>query len=402
MIPLSSRLAAVVPSASATVSAAAKQLSSEGRDIVDLGLGEPDFDTPRHIVEAAYAAGLRGDTRYPLTGGELDLRRAVADKLRRDNAVDYEMNEIIVSNGAKQVIFNALMATLEPGNEVVLCAPYFGSYESMTALLGGVSVPVTCAAANGFRLTPAQLEAVITDRTRWIILNHPSNPTGVVYSHAELRDLGDVLDRHPQVNVMSDEIYEHIIFDDRRFISFGDACPELRDRTLIVNGVSKAYAMTGWRIGYGAGPAELITAMTTVQSQATSGACSIAQAAALAALDGPQDHIDVFRQAFEARRNVVAEAVATIDGLSLVLPGGAFYAYIGCDELIGATAPTGAVLGDDTAVSRYLLDAAGVASVPGAAYGMSSFFRLSTASSAATLSDAMVRIGSVVAELVRP
>ena len=399
MIRISSRLAAVVPSASATVSAAAKQLSARGRDIVDLGLGEPDFDTPPHIVEAAHAAGLRGDTRYPLTGGTIDLRRAVVDKLQRDHAVDYDTDEIIVSNGAKQVIFNALMATLEPGDEVVLCAPYFGSYESMTALLGGVSVPVACAPDNGFRMTPAQLDDAITERTRWIILNHPSNPTGVVYSHAELRGLGDVLQRHPHVNVMSDEIYEHIIFDGRRFVSFAEACPQLRERTLIVNGVSKAYAMTGWRIGYGAGPTALITAMITVQSQATSGACSIAQAAALAALDGPQDHIGMFRSAFEERRDVVAEAVAGIDGLSLVVPGGAFYAYVGCDALIGATTTAGVVLDDDTAVSRFLLDAAGVASVPGAAYGMSPFFRLSTASSAQTLADAMGRIGAAVAEL---
>ena len=399
MFRLASRLAAVVPSASATVSAAAKRLSAQGRDIIDLGLGEPDFDTPPHIVEAAHAAGLRGDTRYPLTGGTLDLCRAVADKLHRDHGVDYDTNEIIVSNGAKQVIFNALVATLEPGDEVVLCAPYFGSYESMTALLGGVSVPVACAPKNGFRLTPEQLDDAITERTRWIILNHPSNPTGVVYSHSELRELGEVLEHNPHVNVLSDEIYEHIIFDGRRFVSFAEAYPELRERTLIVNGVSKAYAMTGWRIGYGVGPAELITAMTTVQSQATSGACSIAQAAALAALDGPQDHIGVFRSAFEARRNVVADAVAAIDGLALVTPGGAFYAYVGCDALIGARARSGVVLDDDTAVSRFLLETAGVASVPGAAYGMSPFFRLSTASSAETLADAMQRIGSAVSEL---
>lgn len=399
MIRLSSRLDAVVPSASATVSTAAKHLSAQGRDIVDLGLGEPDFDTPPHIIDAAHAAAVRGETRYPLTGGTLDLCRAVVEKLRRDHGVEYDTNDVIVSNGAKQVIFNALMATLEPGDEVVLCAPYFGSYESMTALLGGVSVPIACTPANGFRLTPAQLDDAITERTRWIILNHPSNPTGVVYSHAELRELGAVLEHHPHVSVLSDEIYEHIIFDGRRFVSFAEACPELRERTLIVNGVSKAYAMTGWRIGYGAGPAELITAMTTVQSQATSGACSIAQAAALAALGGQQDHIDVFRSAFEARRNVVADAVAAIDGLSLVTPGGAFYAYVGCDALIGATTASGDVLDDDTAVSRFLLDTAGVASVPGAAYGMSPFFRLSTASSAETLADAMGRIGSAVSEL---
>lgn len=396
MIHIANRLSAVVPSASATVSAAAKVLIAEGRDVIDLGLGEPDFDTPGHIVAAASRAAEAGDTRYPPTGGTTALKSAVCDKLRRDHNLTFERDEIIVSNGAKQVIFNALMATLEAGDEVLLCAPYFGSYESITALLGGVVVPIECDEADGFALTPEGLEASISQRTRWLVLNHPSNPTGVVYSAEQLSSFGEVLGRHPHVNVATDEIYEHVIFDDRQFVSFGRACPDLRDRTLIVNGVSKAYAMTGWRIGYGAGPAHLIAAMVTVQSQATSGACSVAQAAAVEALNGPQDHIDEFRSAFERRRNLVVDAVAGINGLTLATPGGAFYAYIGCGGLLGAVTPRGDELVDDTAVSRFLLEEVGVATVPGSAYGLSPFFRISTASADEVIVDALDRLAVAV------
>lgn len=399
MIPLASRLGAVVPSASASVSATAKVLVASGRDVIDLGLGEPDFDTPSHVVEAAAAAARRGDTRYPPTGGTAALKVAVVDKMHRDHGLTYERDEIVVSNGAKQVIFNALMATLEVGDEVLLCAPYFGSYESITSLLGGVTVAIDCPESDGFALTPERLDAAISPRTRWIVLNHPSNPTGVVYSHDDLRAFGAVLARHPRVNVLSDEIYEHIIFDQRRFVSFAEACPELRERTLVVNGVSKAYAMTGWRIGYGVGPTNLIAAMTTVQSQATSGACSVAQAAAVEALAGDQRHIDDFRAAFERRRDLVVEALAHVDRLTLAAPGGAFYAYIGCSGLIGTAAPGGTPLSDDTMVSKFLLETAGVATVPGAAYGLSPFFRISTASADDVIADALARIATAVARL---
>ncbi|BAN02320.1 pyridoxal phosphate-dependent aminotransferase [Ilumatobacter coccineus] len=402
MTSLAGRLAAVVPSASASVSAAARSLAAAGHDIVDLGLGEPDFDTPAHIVAAAARAAEAGDTRYPPTGGTPALKAAVIDKMRRDHGIDVAPGEVIVSNGAKQVIFDALMATLEPRDEVLLCAPYFGSYESMTALLGGTTVAVDCPERDGFALTPERLEEAITECSRWLILNHPSNPTGVVYSHDELRAFGDVLAEHPQVSVLSDEIYEHIIFDERRFVSFSTACPELRDRTLVVNGVSKAYAMTGWRIGYGVGPAHLIAAMTTVQSQITSGACSVAQAAAVEALTGPQQHIDEFRSAFERRRDLVVDAIADIDELTLATPGGAFYAYLGCARLIGATTSAGEVLADDVAVAAYLLDNVGVATVPGAAYGLSPYVRISTASADNVIADALTRIATAAADVRHP
>ena len=263
----SSRLDPVQPSASAWVSQAAKDAKARGEDVIDLGLGEPDFDTPAHIVEAAHQAALRGETRYPPTNGTLEMRQAVVDKLARENALTYAVDEVIVSNGAKQVLFNAMMATLEDCDEVLMCAPYFGQYKDIVLILGGEAVALKCPAENGFRLTPAQLEAAITPKTRWIMLNLPSNPAGAVYSDDDLRDLGAVLERHPNVLILSDEIYEHILFDGRKFLSFADANPALKERTLTVNGVSKAYAMTGWRIGYGAGPKPLIAAMTKVQSQ---------------------------------------------------------------------------------------------------------------------------------------
>lgn len=396
-----SRLDAVQPSASASVSQAAKAAKARGEDVIDLGLGEPDFDTPAHIVEAAHLAALRGETRYPPTHGTAEMRQAVVDKLQRENDLGYALDEVIVSNGAKQVLFNALMATLEPGDEVLMCAPYFGQYKDIVLILGGAPVALECPAENGFRLTPQQLEMAITPKTRWILLNLPSNPAGAVYSGEDLRALGAVLEAHPHVLVLSDEIYEHILFDGRAFLSFAAANPQLKDRTLTVNGVSKAYAMTGWRIGYGAGPKPLIAAMSKVQSQICSGACSVAQAAAAAALNGPQDEVAVFRAAFEARRDLVVERVARIAGLTLDPPGGAFYAFIGCAGLIGAQTPDGKTLEDDTAVTAYLLDDAGIAAVPGSAYELSPFFRISTATSLEVLDVAMDRIAASVAKLKR-
>ena len=395
-----SRLAPVQPSASMAVSQNAKALAAAGHDVIDLGLGEPDFDTPGHIVEAAHAAALAGQTRYPPTGGTAALKSAIAEKLKRENGLTYGPEEVIVSNGAKQVIFDALMATLEPNQEVLLCAPYFGSYSDAVLILGGTPVGLACPAEVGFRLTPDMLEAAITPSTRWLFLNLPSNPAGAVYDAADLRALGDVLARHPQVLVLSDEIYEHILFDGREFMSFAAVCPDLRDRILCVNGVSKAYAMTGWRIGYGAGPQALISAMTTVQSQISSGVCSVAQAAAVAALTGPQDDVARFRQAFERRRDLVVGRVADMPLLTLDPPGGAFYAFIGCTAAIGATAPDGSVIEDDTGFVQYLLNEGKVAAVPGSAYGLSPFFRISTATSDDTLSQAMDRIAGCVSKLV--
>ncbi|CUH46664.1 pyridoxal phosphate-dependent aminotransferase [Ruegeria atlantica] len=394
-----SRLAQVKPSASAWVSQAAKEAKARGEDVIDLGLGEPDFDTPGHIKEAAHQATLRGETKYPPTNGTLTMRQAVVDKLRRKNNLDFALDEVIVSNGAKQVLFNAFMATLEPGGEVLLCAPYFGQYKYITTILGGVPVPLIYPQEAGFRLMPEQQSKAITPKTRSILLNQPSNPSGAVYSDDEIKALGAVLADHESVLILSDEIYEHILFDDRVFRSFVALCPDLQNRTLTVNGVSKAYAMTGWRIGYGAGPKDLIVAMTKVQSQISSGACSIAQAAAAAALNGPQEDVRRFCAAFERRRDLVVERVAHIPGLTLEAPGGAFYGLIGCADLIGAKTPDGDTITDDTDVTAYLLKAARVAAVPGSAYDLSPFFRISTAASEEVLSTAMDRIAAAVADL---
>lgn len=399
---LASRLAAVKPSASMAASMAAKALRAKGFDVIDLGLGEPDFPTPPHIAEAAHRAALAGETLYTAAAGTPALRAAVAEKFRRENGLDYTADEIVVANGAKQIIFNALMATVNEGDEAILPAPYFVSYPEMVKLFGGVPVTPVCGADTGFRLTPQMLEAAITPRTKWLFLNMPGNPSGAVYSREQLQALGAVLERHPQVLILSDEIYEHILFDNRSFLSFGAACPRLRDRTLIVNGVAKAYAMTGWRVGYAAGPAPLLKAMTTVQSQSVTSVAAPMQAAALAALTGPQDCIPRFREAFERRRDLVVAGVAKIPGLSLPPPDGAFYAYIGCAGLIGKVTPDGSRLATDTDVSDYLLNHAHVGSVPGAAYGVSPFFRISTATADAVLTEALTRIARAVTNLKDP
>ena len=398
MTYVADRLAAVKPSASMAVSMAAKALRAQGVDVIDLGLGEPDFPTPAHIVEAAFKAAAAGETLYTASAGTPALRTAIAEKFKRENGLNYLPDEITVANGAKQIIFNALMATLNPGDEAILPTPYFVSYPEMVKLLGGVPVTPACPADTGFRLTPEVLQAAITPRTKWLFLNMPGNPSGAVYAATELQALGAVLAQHPHILILSDEIYEHILFDGRTFVSFGAACPDLRDRTLIVNGVAKAYAMTGWRIGYAAGPAPLIKAMNTVQSQSVTSVAAPMQAAALAALTGPQDCIAQFRAAFERRRDLVVAGIGTIPGLTLAPPEGAFYAYIGCAALIGKRTANGETLTDDTAVTQYLLTS-GVAAVPGTAYGLSPFFRISTATSDAVLTEAIARIKAAVAAL---
>lgn len=396
---LSSRLSAVKPSASMAASQAAKALQAKGVDAIDLSLGEPDFPTPPHIVEAAYQAARAGQALYTGAAGTSEVREAVAGKFRRENGLDCAAEDIVVANGAKQIIFNALLATLEAGDEVILPAPYFVSYPEMVKLLGGAPVIVECPETAGFRLTAELLEGAITPRTKWLFLNMPGNPSGAVYPEADLNALSAVLARHPQVLVLSDEIYEHIIFDGRDFVSFGKACPELKDRSLIVNGVSKAYAMTGWRVGYAAGPPPLLKAMATIQSQSVTSVCSIAQAATVAALNGPQDNVSRFRQAFEGRRDLVVDGIRQINGLTLSPPEGAFYAYIGCGSLIGRRTPRGAVLEDDAAVANYLLHEGRVASVPGAAYGLSPYVRISTATSEALLTEAVRQINDAVAQV---
>jgi len=399
MSHIASRLAAVKPSASMAVSQAARELAATGVDVIDLGLGEPDFAAPDHITEAAFAAAKADRMLYTASLGTPDLRRAVAAKFSRENGLDYAIDAIAVANGAKQIIFNALMATVEEGDELILPAPYFVSYPEMAKLFGGVPVTPACAAEAGFRLTPEVLDAAITEKSRWLFLNMPGNPSGAVYTTEQLQALGEVLAKHPQVMILSDEIYEHIVFDGREFVSFGKACPELRDRTLIVNGVSKAYAMTGWRVGYAAGPKDLIKAMATIQSQSCTSVSAPAQIAAQAALEGPQDCVATFCRAFERRRDVVVEGIAAINTLTLDPPEGAFYAYIGCAALIGAKTPAGEVLTDDVAVATYLLGDAHVAAVPGTAYGLSPFFRISTATSEEILTEAIARIGRAVAKL---
>ena len=399
MSHIASRLSAVKPSASMAVSQAAKDLAATGIDVIDLGLGEPDFPAPVHITEAAFAAALKERMLYTASLGTSDLRKAIAAKFSRENGLDYAIDEIAVANGAKQIIFNALMATLEDGDEAILPAPYFVSYPEMVKLFGGVPVTPACPAENGFRLTPEVLEAALTEKTRWLFLNMPGNPSGAVYTEAQLQALGAVLAKFPKVMILSDEIYEHIIFDGRTFVSFGAACPQLRDRSLIVNGMSKAYAMTGWRVGYAAGPKDLIRAMATIQSQSCTSVSAPAQIAARAALEGPQDCVAEFRTAFERRRDLVVEGIAKINALSLDPPEGAFYAYIGCAALIGAKTPAGQTLDDDVAVAKYLLDEGHVAAVPGTAYGLSPFFRISTATSEEVLAEAVKRIGAAVAKL---
>ena len=396
---LSSRLSVVKPSASMAASQAAKALQAKGVDVIDLSLGEPDFPTPSHIIEAAFRAAKAGQTLYTGAAGTPEVREAVADKFHRENGLDYTAKDIVVANGAKQIIFNALLATLEVGDEVILPAPYFVSYPEMVKLLGGTPVIVECPETTGFWLTAELLEGAITPKTKWLFLNMPGNPSGAVYSEADLKTLSAVLARHSQVLVLSDEIYEHIIFDGRDFVSFGKACPELKDRSLIVNGVSKAYAMTGWRVGYAAGPAPLLKAMATIQSQSVTSVCSIAQAATVAALNGPQDNVSRFRQAFEGRRDLVVDGIRQINGLTLSPPEGAFYAYIGCGSLIGRKTPTGAVLEDDAAVANYLLNEGRVASVPGTAYGLSPYVRISTATSEAVLTQAIRQINDAVTQV---
>jgi len=395
----SKRLQLVQPSASVAVSQQARALRAEGKDIIDLGIGEPDFDTPTHIIEAAHQAALDGKTRYTPMAGTEELKQAICDKFERDNGLDFETSQIMVSNGAKQIIFSAMLATLNPGDEVLITAPYFGCYRDIVLSVGGIAKPLVCGPETNFRLTADKLRAAITDKTRWLMLNMPSNPAGAVYDESQLTSLGTVLDEHPQVMLMSDEIYEHILFDNRQFVSAEKALPQLNNRTLTVNGVSKAYAMTGWRIGYCAGPKALIDVMTKVQSQVSSAPCSIAQSAAVEALNGSQACVAEFREAFERRRNLVVSSIQQINGLQLQVPGGAFYAYVGCEALLGLKTPGGQIIDTDTELATYLLNEAGVATVPGSAYDLSPFIRLSTANSDDNLKLALERVSKAVKQL---
>ncbi|QDQ88916.1 aminotransferase class I/II-fold pyridoxal phosphate-dependent enzyme [Alcaligenaceae bacterium SJ-26] len=357
------------------------ELREQGRSIIDLTIGEPDFSTPAHICEAAKRAIDNGQTKYPPAQGVAALRKAIAARLQLENGIDYPIGQIIVSTGGKQVLFNALAATLNEGDEVIVPSPYWVSYPDMVLVNGGEPVIAQTDLASGYKLTPEVLEAAITPRTKWLIFNAPSNPTGAVYSAEELRALADVLVRHPHVWVMTDDMYARLSFIDRAPSYILAVAPELADRTLLVNGVSKAYAMTGWRIGYGAGPAGLVGAMAILQSQSTSGASSISQAAALEALTGPQGCVDEFAAIFRERCEVACDLLASVPGLTLIRPEGAFYAFPDCAALIGKRTPDGAVIRNDEDLCLFFLRDAGVAVISGTAYGAPGTFRLSFAAS---------------------
>ncbi|WP_418129545.1 aspartate transaminase [Variovorax sp. 375MFSha3.1] len=396
---IAARVRRIKPSPSTSAADRANELRRQGKSIVNLVVGEPDFDTPAHIRQAAAAAIERGATRYTLMAGTVELREAIVAKLQRENGLSYAMNEIIATSGAKSAIYNAFAVTLEPGDEVIIPAPYWVSYPDMVLACEGTPVTVACPEANGFKLTPAQLEAAITPRTRWLLINSPSNPTGASYTAAEYRALAEVLERHPQVMVMTDEIYEHIRFDGEPLPHILGVAPSLRERTLIVNGVSKTYAMTGWRIGYAAGPADLIKALDTLLSQSTGNCCSVSQAAAAAALNGDQAFVAESVAVYRQRRDRTLALVNDIPGLSCATPPGAFYLYINCGGLIGKTTPEGRQLREDGDVVMYLLESEGVAVVAGTAYGLSPYFRLSIATSLETLEEGCKRVARAVAAL---
>ena len=396
---IAARVRRIKPSPSTSAADRANELRRQGKSIVNLVVGEPDFDTPAHIRQAAAAAIERGATRYTLMAGTVELREAIVAKLERENGLRYAMNEIIATSGAKSAIYNAFAITLEPGDEVIIPAPYWVSYPDMVLACEGTPVTVACPEANGFKLTPAQLEAAITPRTRWLLINSPSNPTGASYTAAEYRALAEVLERHPHVMVMTDEIYEHIRFGGEPLPHILGVAPALRDRTLIVNGVSKTYAMTGWRIGYAAGPVDLIKALDTLLSQSTGNCCSVSQAAAAAALNGDQGFVAESVAVYMQRRDRTLALVNDIPGLSCATPPGAFYLYINCGGLIGKTTPEGKRLDEDGDVVMYLLESEGVAVVAGTAYGLSPYFRLSIATSIETLEEGCKRIARAVAAL---
>ncbi len=389
---ISDRLARIKPSPTIAMTTRAADLRAQGRDIISLSAGEPDFDTPENIRDAAKAAIDAGHTRYTAVDGTPSLKRAIADKFARENGLDYAPAQITVGTGGKQILYNALMATLDDGDEVIVPAPYWVSYPDMVLLAGGTPVVVECDQASGFRLTPDALEAAITPRTKWLILNSPSNPSGAGYDRAQMAALCDVLLRHPQVWVLADDIYEHLVFDGFAFCTPAQVEPRLKDRVLTMNGVSKSYAMTGWRIGYGAGPEALIKAMAKLQSQSTSNPCSISQYAAEAALTGPQDYITNSRAVFQLRRDLVVAGLNACPGLDCPVPQGAFYVYPSIAGLIGLTSAGGTPIDSDEAFANALLDETGVAVVFGAAFGLSPHFRISYATSDAVLQDAMARI----------
>ncbi|WP_295073756.1 pyridoxal phosphate-dependent aminotransferase [Tabrizicola sp.] len=397
---LSDTLARVKPSPTIAVTTKAQQLKSEGKDVIGLGAGEPDFDTPENICDAAKRAIDNGKTRYTAVDGIPELKAAICSKFLRENGLTYTPSQISVGTGGKQILYNALMATLNPGDEVIIPAPYWVSYPDMVLLAGGTPVPVVAGIETAFKLTPEQLEAAITPKTKWFIFNSPSNPTGAGYTRAELKALCDVLMRHPHVWVMSDDMYEHLVFDDFEFCTPAEIEPGLYDRTLTCNGVSKAYAMTGWRIGYAGGPVALIKAMGTIQSQSTSNPCSVSQHAALEALSGPQDFLADWRKVFQGRRDLVVGMLNQAKGIRCPKPEGAFYVYPDISGCIGKATLAGTVISSDEVFATALLEETGVAVVFGAAFGVSPNFRVSYATSDEVLHEACARIQRFCASLV--
>jgi aspartate aminotransferase len=396
---IATRLSNIKPSPTIAVTQKARELKAAGRNIISLGAGEPDFDTPDNIKEAAIAAIRAGDTKYTAVDGTPALKKAICAKFKRENGLEYTPEQVTVGTGGKQVLYNALMATLNPGDEVIIPAPYWVSYPDMVLLAEGTPVPVECPASVGFKLQAADLEKAITPKTKWLILNSPNNPTGAAYTRAELKALTDVLVRHPHVWVMTDDMYEHLNYDGFEFTTPAQVEPSLYDRTLTINGVSKAYAMTGWRIGYAAGPKELIKAMGVIQSQSTSNPSSVSQAAAVEALNGPQDFIKTRADAFKERRDLVVSMLNQATGIKCHKPEGAFYVYPSCEGTIGKTTPEGKVIATDEDFVTYLLESEGVAVVQGSAFGLAPFFRISYATSTKELEDACQRIQRACAAL---
>lgn len=399
MTIVSNRLQAIKPSPTLAVTQKAAELKAAGKDVIGLGAGEPDFDTPIHICDAAKKAIDAGQTRYTAVAGTLELRKAICAKFKRENGLDYTPDQIQVACGGKQNIFNALMASVNPGDEVIIPAPYWVSYPDITIMADGVPVFVETKKEDGFLLKAEALEAAITPKTKWIILNSPSNPTGAAYRKADLEALADVLRRHPQVWIMTDDMYEHLVYGDYEFVTMAQIAPDLYNRTLTLNGVSKAFSMTGWRVGYAAGPVELIKAMNNIQSQSSTHTSSISQAAALAALVGPMDFLKERNKIFAERAALVVKMINETDGLSVAMPEGAFYVYPDCSALMGKTTPDGKVINNDTEFATYLLESQGVAVVPGVAFGLSPYFRISYATSTEALTEACKRIQKACAAL---
>lgn len=393
---ISHRMTRIKPSPTLRISARAAEMKASGEDVIGLAAGEPEFDTPRHIRDGAVAALDQGKTRYTSVEGTLALRKAIAKKFKRENNLEYEPNQIIVGSGAKHVIFNAFLATLNPGDEVIIPAPFWVSYPDMVELAEGVPVIAHCRAEDSLKLTPELLREHITPKTKWLILNSPNNPSGMVYTKAELETLAKVLRDFPHIHILSDDIYEHLVYDEVEFYTIAAVAPDLKDRVLTVNGVSKTYAMTGWRIGYGAGPRALIEAMSILQSQSTSNANSIAQEATIAALEGTQDFLPTWKALYAERRNKALEILNAIPGISCLKPQGAFYLYPFCGALMGKHTPSGQLISSDTDLAEYLLESVGVAIVPGSAFGLSPYFRISYALETDRLLEACHRISQAI------